>query len=140
MSISIQPGKSERVGLASLDPSTRMEVMAKALKALADPIRLAILRMLSSRDEMTVSELVAGLPVSQPRVSAHLACLTECGYTQGRREGRHAFYRIAAPRVAEVIEAVEDHASANLERILDCIGCAVPELGSPSGGTDNPAR
>ena len=42
---------------------------------------------------MSVSELTAGLSISQPAVSQHLAALRGAGLVTERREGRFAYYR-----------------------------------------------
>ncbi len=47
--------------------------------------------------ELTVSELVAILGQSQPRVSRHLRLLVEAGLATRQREGAWAFFRLAEP-------------------------------------------
>lgn len=110
--------------LEALDPSTRLLVLAKAAAAMADPVRLAILNLLRAQGELTVGALTQALPVSQPRVSVHLRCLTECGFTAVRREGRRAFYRLAGPAVSELLDRIQAHAAASLEGLLACLHCA----------------
>jgi DNA-binding transcriptional ArsR family regulator len=61
-------------------------------RALADPTRRAIFERLARR-ELSVSQLKAGLDVSQPAVSQHLAMLREAGLVSERREGRFSYYR-----------------------------------------------
>jgi DNA-binding transcriptional ArsR family regulator len=65
---------------------------SEVFKALADPTRRALFEQLHTR-EMTVSELTAGLSISQPAVSQHLAALRNAGLVAERREGRFAYYR-----------------------------------------------
>lgn len=60
--------------------------------ALADPTRRAVFEKLS-RQEMSVAEITAGFPVSQPAISQHLAALRRAGLVRERREGRRAYYR-----------------------------------------------
>jgi DNA-binding transcriptional ArsR family regulator len=67
-------------------------VFAEVFRALADPTRRALFEQLHAR-EMSVSELTAGLSISQPAVSQHLAALRSAGLVSERREGRYAFYR-----------------------------------------------
>jgi DNA-binding transcriptional ArsR family regulator len=61
-------------------------------RALADPTRRALLERLA-RKEMSVTELTADFPISQPAISQHLASLRGAGLVTERREGRFAFYR-----------------------------------------------
>ncbi len=64
----------------------------EVFRALADPTRRAVFERLVGH-EMSVSELKAGFPVSQPAISQHLAALRKAGLVHERREGRHAYYR-----------------------------------------------
>lgn len=111
----------EIAGLVRMPEATRLRVLAKAASALADPVRVQILELLGSRGEMSVGELTRALPVSQPRVSVHLGCLTGCGYTESRREGRRTFYRIARPEVMELLERLTAHAAGSATGILGCV-------------------
>ena len=76
------------VNLAGLAPAL------VALSAIGEETRLRIL-MLIGEAELTVSELVAILGQSQPRVSRHLKLLVEARLAQRHREGAWAFFRIA---------------------------------------------
>ena len=69
--------------------------------ALADPTRRRVLERLAER-EHTVSELVAGLEISQAAVSQHLKVLRETGLAEARSEGRHRFYRLRPAGLAEL--------------------------------------
>ena len=73
------------------------------LRALADPTRRAVFEKLAE-GEMNVTQLRAGLMVSQPAVSQHLAVLKGAGLIAERREGRHVQYRVD-PRGLEPLHA-----------------------------------
>ncbi len=64
------------------------------LEAAGEETRLRILCLLEEA-ELTVSELVAILGQSQPRVSRHLKLLVEAGLAARQREGAWAFFRLA---------------------------------------------
>ncbi len=64
------------------------------LEAAGEETRLRILCLLTEA-ELTVSELVAILGQSQPRVSRHLKLLVEAGLAARSREGAWAFFRLA---------------------------------------------
>ena len=100
-----------------------VEVTAKAFRALGDPVRLRIVSLLLEHGELTVSELTAQLPVSQPRVSTHLKCLVGCGFATVRREGRNAFYAPSGPDVGALVAAMRGHADAYRDEIRDCLRC-----------------
>jgi DNA-binding transcriptional ArsR family regulator len=72
-----------------------MRELVKTTKALADPNRLLILQALS-QGELCVCWLVAGLGLAPSTVSKHLSILENAGLVEFRREGRWAYYRLAA--------------------------------------------
>lgn len=73
-----------------------MGMMIDALfKALADPTRLRIARLLSAM-ELAVGELAQVLGQSQPRVSRHVGILCDAGLAERRREGSWVFLRSAS--------------------------------------------
>ena len=96
-----------------------VEVVAKFFRALGDPTRLRLLEFLLT-DEHTVSECVAHVGLSQGRVSVHLACLADCGYVACRRAGRNAFYRVADPRVADLVVLAHGLAVDNVRALAQC--------------------
>ena len=67
-------------------------------KALADPTRLRIMRLLAAM-ELAVGELAQVLEQSQPRVSRHVGILCDAGLAERRREGSWVF--LHTPSVAE---------------------------------------
>src|SRR5487761_1800084 len=93
-----------------------VELVARFFRALGDPARLRLLEFLLP-DEHTVSECVAHVGLSQGRVSAHLACLADCGYVHVRRSGRFAWYKVADPRVADLVMLARSLAAA----LADCV-------------------
>ena len=76
--------------------STRLSfpVLLAGLAAAGEETRLRILSLLAEA-ELAVSELMAILGQSQPRVSRHLKLLVEAGLAVRRREGAWAFFRLA---------------------------------------------
>lgn len=77
-------------------------------KALADPTRLRIARLLGTM-ELAVGELAQVLGQSQPRVSRHVGILCDAGLAERRREGSWVFLRQseADGPAAPVIQAVQ---------------------------------
>lgn len=64
------------------------------LRALADPTRLRIMRLLAAM-ELAVGELALVLGQSQPRVSRHIKILCDAGLAERRKEGAWVFLRSA---------------------------------------------
>ncbi len=77
--------------------------LARVYKALAHPVRLRILHILS-RGEECVCHLTVILRRPQPYISQQLGVLREAGLVVDRREGQTVFYRPASPRVQELIQ------------------------------------
>ena len=70
------------------------------LRALADPTRLRIMRLLAHM-ELAVGELAQVLGQSQPRVSRHVRILCDAGLAERRREGGWVFLRAAISEAGE---------------------------------------
>jgi ubiquinone/menaquinone biosynthesis C-methylase UbiE len=77
-------------------PPLAFRALLNGLEAAGEETRLRILCLLEVA-ELTVSELVAILGQSQPRVSRHLRLLVEAGLATRQREGAWAFFRLAEP-------------------------------------------
>jgi DNA-binding transcriptional ArsR family regulator len=86
--------------------SPDIHLKAKLFRGLADPSRLAVLEALRDR-RRCVSDLARQTGLSQPSVSAHLACLQDCGLVSRAREGRFVFYAIAHKEAILVLEDAE---------------------------------
>lgn len=74
------------------------EQLIAGLKALADPTRLAIFRLIAAQQEpICVCDIVSRFDVSQPTISHHLKVLRDAGLTTVSRRGVWAYYA-ADPR------------------------------------------
>ena len=70
----------------------------------ADPARARILRTLIDGTMRPAGELAYVASISAPSASAHLAKLVDGGLLVAQAQGRHRYFRIASPAVAEAIE------------------------------------
>lgn len=77
------------------------EILADALKALADPTRLKMISLLNIRD-CCICELVPLFGISQPAVSKHMSRLKTAGLVQETRKGMWVFYSLKKDRLAEI--------------------------------------
>jgi DNA-binding transcriptional ArsR family regulator len=96
-----------------------VEIVAKFFRALADPSRLRLLQFLLE-EEHSVGECVEHVGLAQGRVSSHLACLADCGYVQARKDGRRTLYRVADPRVTELVMYARGLAADNTAALAAC--------------------
>ncbi len=71
-----------------------MKDFIKVMKALSDPNRVKILKLLQQKT-MCVCELQGALQVSQPSVSKHLKLLEEAGLVDYMKEGLWVNYYLA---------------------------------------------
>ncbi len=108
---------SNRVSPTGLRQSIELE--AKLFRGLGDPSRLSILRTLEE-GERSVSAIVEETGLSQPNVSAHLACLRECGLVSFRQEGRSVFYSLADKRLHDIFRVAEGILARVAERVYEC--------------------
>jgi ArsR family transcriptional regulator len=76
-----------------------------ALKVLANEDRLLLLCQLS-QGEMCVSDLEEELDIRQPTLSQQLAVLRGEGVVDTRRDGKRIYYRVADPRVMQVLDVL----------------------------------
>lgn len=104
---------------------------AKVFRGLADPARLAILAALAN-GRRSVREVVEETELSQPNVSAHLACLFECGLLKREREGRFVYYELSGPEVRALIAATDRVLRRSAAAIAACVN--YDERGRRPGG------
>lgn len=68
--------------------------MDEVFKALGDPTRLAIVRMLAINGETCVCKIVDELNMGQSAVSHHMAKLKQVGLLHSRRDGQWIHYSV----------------------------------------------
>lgn len=90
--------------------------MEAALKAIAEPRRRAILRLVRDR-ERTAGDIAKRFEVTRPAVSQHLRVLREAGLVSERREGTRRFYRARPETVRELQRFLERFWDDRLERL-----------------------
>ena len=74
-----------------------MRSFVRVMKALSDPNRVKIVKLLQQRS-LCVCELRAALFISQPSVSKHLKILEEAGIVASSKDGLYVNYRLADGR------------------------------------------
>ncbi|MBJ8340800.1 winged helix-turn-helix transcriptional regulator [Antrihabitans sp. YC3-6] len=113
-------GEGCLAGAAGLDPAVAL------FHSLSDGTRLSIVHRLAC-GEARVADLMGELGLAQSTVSAHVACLRDCGLVQGRPQGRQVFYSLARPELMDLL--------ASAETLLAATGNAVALC--PNYGTDS---
>ena len=80
--------------------------------AIADPTRGRMLMSLMRGQALTATELALNGGVTPSTASSHLARLIDAGLVSVARQGRHRYFRIARPEVAEMLEGMANLASS----------------------------
>jgi ArsR family transcriptional regulator len=104
-----------------------MEAFIRVMKALSDPNRVKILKMLQLR-VMCVCELRAALGLAQPTVSKHLKILEEAGLVYREKDGLWVNYRISGGDSSPYAASLLGHLrhwlfeDAGVQSLLDNLG------------------
>ena len=93
--------------------------VAKLMKALAHPARIAIVEYLLSVDACICNDIVAKLPLAQPTVSQHLRELKNADIIKGEIEGKAICYCIN-PYTFKKIEHFIAHIFKKIEHQNNC--------------------
>jgi DNA-binding transcriptional ArsR family regulator len=80
--------------------------LAAVAGLLADPARVTMLDRLLAGRALAAGELASSAGVAPPTASAHLRRLLDGGLVAVEARGRHRYYRLAGPAVAEAMEAL----------------------------------
>jgi len=84
----------------------RLEEAASKLRALAHPMRVAIIELLDKNKELNVTHIYETLDIEQATASHHLNILKNKGVLSSRREGKNTFYSIRPDSILQIIECV----------------------------------
>lgn len=103
------------------------EALVEELKAIAHPVRLHILEVLSA-GERNVGEIEQAAGIGQPALSQQLGVLRKAGLVETRKEAKLVFYRLAQAPLTRI--------AAMLAELVDEAEPAPPE--APGGRTPSP--
>ncbi|WP_066583525.1 Cd(II)/Pb(II)-sensing metalloregulatory transcriptional regulator CmtR [Cellulomonas timonensis] len=104
--------------------ASRLDVMNRLGRAMADPTRSRILMsLLESPNYPAV--LARDLDLTRSNVSNHLTCLRDCGIVVGEPEGRQTRYEISEPRLAAALSLLLDVTLA-VDEGAECTDSACP--------------
>lgn len=81
------------------------ELQAELCKALASPVRLRILDLISD-GEKSGSQLLEVLQIPKANLSQHLSVLKGAGILKERREGQSRILSLAIPQIEEACELI----------------------------------
>ncbi|MDY0197826.1 MAG: metalloregulator ArsR/SmtB family transcription factor [Tenuifilaceae bacterium] len=93
-------GKVKDIKVESLEHAAGM------LKAMAHPMRIAILNFLEDGTRMTVTEIHERLKIEQSTTSHHLGILKDKGVLSSKREGKNTFYFLKNDNLSKIMECI----------------------------------
>lgn len=85
-----------------IEKHEHIETAARALKAIAHPLRLKILCVLGE-GEVCVQDIVDAVGTTQSNISQHLAILRDKGVLQTRKDANRVYYRVGDQRTLQLI-------------------------------------
>lgn len=83
-----------------------------AYKALADPTRRMILKLLRD-DDLAAGAIAEQFEMSWPSVSRHLGVLTSAGLVAARRQGQQVIYSLTTSVLADIVTELADMSRLN---------------------------
>lgn len=92
--------------------------MLDSLKALGDPHRQNILRLLA-RQEMGACEIIQAIGLAQPTIAHHLRILKQAGLISSQKEGKFVFYTLNKDGLKGFLDQLN-----NFYQEISCFSCA----------------
>ncbi|MES2093529.1 MAG: metalloregulator ArsR/SmtB family transcription factor [Actinomycetota bacterium] len=89
-----------------VDACEQLDPAVALFHSLSDPTRLSIVKRMAG-GEVRVSDLTGELGLAQSTVSAHVACLRDCGLVEGRVQGRSVYYSLSRPELMDMLAQAE---------------------------------
>ena len=93
----------------------QIDQAARAIKAMAHPLRLKILCVLGN-DEVSVQDIVDAVGTSQSNISQHLAILREKGVLKARKDANRVYYSVGDQRTLTLIGMMRE------------VFCGIPQI------------
>ncbi len=84
----------------------QLEKAASMLKAIAHPMRIAILNQLENGKRLSVTKIHEALNIEQSTASHHLGILRDKDVLMAKREGKNTFYSIKHERLNTLIDCI----------------------------------
>jgi len=86
--------------------ANQLDRAASMLKAIAHPMRIAILNHLEDGKRLTVTQIHNLLNIEQSTTSHHLGILKDKGVLASQREGKNTFYFLKHDSLRNIVDCV----------------------------------
>jgi DNA-binding transcriptional ArsR family regulator len=120
-SIEVLPRERPQAG-AIFEGMNTGPLIAEIAGLVGEPARAAMLSALLDGRAFTATELAYAARVTPQTASTHLAKLTEAGLLMPVRDGRYRYFRLASPKVVEILDGIMAVAVENRPRYDPCRG------------------
>lgn len=84
----------------------KLELAASKLRAVAHPMRIAIIDLLTDNVKLTVTEIYEHLNIEQASASHHLNILKNKGLLDSKRNGKMIYYSLKYDHLTRVIDCI----------------------------------
>lgn len=84
----------------------KLEMASSMLKAIAHPMRIAILKNLEGGKRLTVTEIHELLGIGQATASHHLGILKDKGVLCSKRDGKNTYYFLKYDILSKIIDCL----------------------------------
>lgn len=85
----------------------QLETAANRLKAMAHPMRIAIIEMLDAKGPQCVSDIFEELKIEQASTSHHLNILKNKGILKSERIGKNIIYSLNNALISEIVQCLK---------------------------------
>ena len=80
----------------------------KIMKAMSHPMRVEIIKLLSQKDKMCVTEIYTELKLEQSTTSHHLGILKDSGILKPTRNGKQIYYSLNGKKFLTLLECLDN--------------------------------
>jgi DNA-binding transcriptional ArsR family regulator len=84
----------------------QLEYASEMLRAMAHPVRIAILNMLDKNEKLSVTEIYEKLKIDQAPASHHLGILKNKNILGSKRVGKNTYYYIKNENLINMLECL----------------------------------
>ncbi len=85
----------------------KLETASEMLKAIAHPIRIAVVGMLDDNKKLSVTEIHEALDIEQAVASHHLNILKNKGVLLSVRSGKNSYYSLKHQRLSQIVACID---------------------------------
>jgi DNA-binding transcriptional ArsR family regulator len=85
----------------------KLDAAASRLRAIAHPMRIAIISLLEEKKELNVTTIYETLGLEQAAASHHLTVLRTRGVLIARRDGKMTFYSLRTKTISQILDCLD---------------------------------